>query len=349
MKKILAGILISFFYSTGWGVQPAMFEFGDWVVACNNITDCLAAGYESDEKIEIFDQKGLAILVGRAGHTDAKPYIRIEFVTDENEFVKDENDPYKLKLIAGSYAFDVIANQELADEIIKKLIPFLLKEKELKVIYKDTEYTLSLVGAYAALLKMDDLQKRGHTSTALVKPGNKLQPTIPPYIPPKVRVVDTPVIKPKPGILKKLMAESEIKNCLDNYRQISTYANDDHESIQLYSLNKREMLVTAPCGCGAYQCSIGVWQSRKTPPFRLNNVNVLTINGDFDGGIISAYGKGRGVGDCMEFSEWGWNGKKFVPLRNVRSLGCKGFPDGGISLNMWVTDVVRIPASLPNR
>ena len=62
------------------------------------------------------------------------------------------------------------------------------------------------------------------------------------------------------------------------------------------------------------------------------------VNGAVDGGLVTSYAKGRGLGDCGVTQGFVWDGHR-LRLVEQRAMGeCRGNPD---YLTVWRATVVR--------
>ncbi|HWU14831.1 MAG TPA: DUF1176 domain-containing protein, partial [Caulobacter sp.] len=100
---------------------------------------------------------------------------------------------------------------------------------------------------------------------------------------------------------------------------------------QAWRLSADKVLWQIPCGGGAYNFSglfVVVDKAGRAALASLEGVeDGLATNADYDpkARILTAYGKGRGVGDCGESSEWVWTGDAFALFRATTMPVCRGY------------------------
>ena len=99
-----------------------------------------------------------------------------------------------------------------------------------------------------------------------------------------------------------------------------------------------------PCGEGAYNLSTQFFLSDETgagwrrAPFVRGAVaeaaDFSLVNASFAPAdmSLSAFSKGRGLGDCGEASKWVWDGRRFVLAERSAMGDCRGVPP-----DLWPT------------
>ncbi|MBT2869014.1 DUF1176 domain-containing protein [Chromobacterium violaceum] len=329
MQRIL---LASALLALALPASAKVFQFKDWAVACDNIRHCEANGTQAGDS-----DNPVSLLLSR----DAGPGSRLSaqlYVDDP-----DEGKVGKLTLKVGRIKWTGIgAEQAFSDAQTTQLLAAMLDADEVALADGKREWTLSLAGLKAALLKMDDVQGRVGTVGALVKKGGKPEsaapaaqpaPLLVPLAPPAAKPGDQKLL---PAILKQLRAVD--KACWDEL------PDAEHPDVQLYRLSASQVLVLRECGRGAYQGSYKAWTSGDAPPFHPREIplrgsdgkETFLMNASFDKGELSSYAKGRGIGDCGSGASWAWTGKDFKLMSAQEAPQCRGIA-GGVSLRTWVT------------
>lgn len=207
--------------------------------------------------------------------------------------------------------------------------------------------SISLVGAKAALLWIDERQRRIDTVTALVGRGGKPASAVPapPALPVAVpeRTTDG---GPPPAALAETIREEMI-------RQSAGYCDEDRggadpDSANMVRLGPGLLLGSVRCFSGAYNFGRAyflfeegaasnvrpalfprpveqkVEEDKETTPD-----NVLW-NADFaqNSTEISHFAKGRGMADCGETGFWRWDGQGFQAVSMTEMNSCRGIMAG---------------------
>ncbi len=313
--------------------RPRVFQ--DWIVACDNGGRCEAASLASEDSA----LQDAGLLVRR--DEDGALSVRVADMTGKA--------PRATVRIDGR----AVASTPLTRQVegtwqgapAKALVSALARGRKAAIL-TPTAHPLSLRGAAAALRYMDDRQKRAGTTTALVARGAARYRATPPSLP-LVRVV-TPPGKAAPAIPGAAINAAR--------RQYGCATDDGSPvSADAYRLDTRSTLVLLSCGAGAYNYIVQplIWRDgRLTPaafdyaftfgePKPAGQPQVL-VNTDWSrDGRLSSWAKGRGLGDCGDAAQYGWDGTRFRLLSAARMTECRGAID---TLGVWRTRVVPAPA-----
>ncbi|NBB64026.1 DUF1176 domain-containing protein, partial [Pseudomonas sp. ODNR1LW] len=201
---------------------------------------------------------------------------------------------------------------------------------------------VSLSGAAAALLWIDEKQGRLNTTTALFRKGDRPASEVPvgPALPvaPAAPAVDQSGLgdaeKTLPPALQRL---PEVASCLED-----SVLPDVRDQGSAARLNDRTLLWSIPCGAGAYNLTSHWYltdaDGRNPRPVALVGTggpgadpvrpDNTTVNGTYDPKtrILSAFAKGRGIGDCGALQTWVWTGERFALSRESVMGECAGVP-----------------------
>ena len=323
---------------------PSAKSFRHWTAACDNQRRCSAFGFATllDETMT-----GAWIRLDRGGGGDDAPSIEAAFATAEG----GDDTPASLTLSErGGPSFGPIPVEE-ADGFYRAVLPAadvpavlkLLRSADFLAVAATTssggaiEATLSLDGASAALLWIDDEQQRLDTVTALVRQGTKPAAAVPP-----VRALPVVTVAPAtreveqvlPAAIRDLASDGD---CADTMDRIEPIVGD---------LGGGRMLYGALCGAGAYNFAAQFWivAGGATPapatfpvPRGLMAVEDdgddpetlgILVNPFFDEKSMSvhSFAKGRGFGDCGSEGEWAWDGSAFRLVRYALMIECEGVP-----------------------
>jgi hypothetical protein len=201
------------------------------------------------------------------------------------------------------------------------------------------EATLSLDGASAALLWVDDEQQRVGTVTALAKKGPKPASSISPVPALPVIQATAPTAEVPQTLPKAVLDLARTGDCADAMDQIEPIVADLGGGRRLYG---------ALCGSGAYNFSAQFWMAAPSgAPERASFVlpPALASSDDEGGGIeeqgilvnpsfddktmtLSAFAKGRGIADCGVEEAWVWDGEAFRLSFYALMTDCQGVPSG---------------------
>ena len=202
--------------------------------------------------------------------------------------------------------------------------------------------SISLDGASAALLWIDERQQRLGTVTALARQGERPatavpQPTALPVAPPELTGLTPPPSEISAEIRREMARQAA------GYCEPDTQI-EDSEAKRVFRLGEKLLLATTPCFSGAYNVSRAYFLIDEGPspnvrpalfPRPVEGIddsspaNVLA-NADSDetSGNVSFYDKGRGRFDCGSFGSWQWDGQAFRPTRFGTLSVCRGIDNG---------------------
>jgi hypothetical protein len=318
-------------------VQAEVKTFRDFVVACDNARDCVAYGLGADIV-------GAYLKIDRGGAPDAIP--KITFAVDmpsASSFTMAFDDP-ALNAALPKGPFSGPAKDESTARVtvsepasVAALLDALRKAKTLRVTRTDPPggtasdpagSELSMAGAVAALLWIDEQQKRLGTTTALIRRGDKPASAVP--APPALPVVIAAKANPAPldKHLPKAIETKSLTLCGDG--------EDEAKFDEAKRLSDKQILYSFSCPSlsGAYNQAYAYLiapedapQEARTPDFILppeqkrNDKDIILVNADFDATTakLTTFSKGRGLGDCGSETEWIWDGNAFrvVSYRNM--------------------------------
>ena len=320
--------------------QAVVFTHKDWELACDNTRTCRAVGYHRDGDRD----NPLALLLERqagvATVTTAK--LMLGYYGDN----ETPPMPASLDVLVNGRSLGtmaVVKNSGIAELNATQTAAVLLalpKVADVQFVAGKNRWKLSGDGATAVLLKMDEVQGRVGTATALVKKGNASDDGVLSSLPvPIVRmgVMDAskPVDKRLAATIKPLLNPAKDSDCADLAK------TDDAKPLQIWRVNAAKLMVSARCWSAAYNFGYGYWLVNDKPPYQ---PQLITDSGsDYSNGIISANHKGRGLGDCWSSNEWVWNGIDFTHSSESTTGMCKLVAPGGAwSLPTVVSHVIPV-------
>lgn len=330
-------------------IKGLSFSHEDWEVYCSNTGTCRAAGYQSDDASEY----PASILVTR--HAGAKQQVRVEFALaggDQESFAANKIKNIHF-YVNGKDLGNVDTNgidSPLMGQLTTTQVNALLQQatQKVEIVFKNNHYTwkISDAGMTAALLKIDDFQKRIGTVGALIKKGklnesNVLMPQ-PKLVIKKVKTAEKPYLTLNPkskqyaSLYKSLMA-AQPKPKEDGFCE-GVYDFDSDaikaQPIELYKLTNNNVLATTLCWRGAYNEGYGAWVLNQS---LIGPATYITQSAsDIESGMINSAQKGRGIGDCWMSQSWIWDGQRYVQNQDMWTGMCKGLAAGGV----WELDQI---------
>lgn len=302
-------------------------SYKDWAVACDNTRHCEANGTQAAD-----GDNPVSLLLKRDGGPNAP--LTGELIAAD----ADDGKAGPLTLRLGDFKLSGLkTEQSLSAGQMAQLLPRMLNADAISLGDGKLQWTLSLAGLKAALLKMDEVQGRLGTPGALVKKGAKPEASVPPALP-------TPLLKPaaaavRPGdaaLAAPILKAVRERGCWEDM------PDAENPTIDVHRLSADKVLVLRECGRGAYQGGFSVWIANDKPPYRpalaklADGDAAYLMNAEFNQGVLSSYAKGRGIGDCNVSSAWAWTGGRFELMHAAEAPQCRGIP-GGVSLRSWVT------------
>ncbi|SHN44092.1 Protein of unknown function [Duganella sacchari] len=327
----MKALLLALGALTSLGASAQQFSYGDWAVSCDNTRHCEAVGYQREDA-----ELPVTMWLARDAGGNAPVTVRIDAQSEQ-----DGTGPYSIRV--GKVAVSGIKQDgTLSAEQIARLLPA-MKEAD-SAIVTDTkhQWELSLAGMKAALLKIDDLQGRVLTVTALARPGLKPASAVPAALP-------APVLRAAPVLASRDSDQKLLPAILKVLRDADCDADapnaDERRNSEIYRLSASEVLVFRECTRGAYQASYGIWRVSDKSPYKAVRVVLPTVSGgqpddmliepSFDKGVLSSFAKGRGLADCGSFDQWLWTADGFKLLESSEGPICRGMPGGGFMLRRW--------------
>jgi hypothetical protein len=330
--------------------------FRDWIAACDNTRSCRAFALPSDS-----DPVGIALGIARGGDPEAAPDLTLHF-TDQEQ-VRNAGR-VTIATEAGPVATLVIGEGLIVDENVyaitdKRAAAAILaaarRSRDLRLTFDPPmagpdggTLRISLDGASAALLWIDDRQKRVGTVTALARHGARPASAVP-----KPVVPAPPAARPATGgAAPAELAPAALEATMAAFRRIpDDHCNQDdpdRDGPSIDRLAPNLLLVGIRCWRGAYNFSRAYYFVEegdrpnvrpasfprpftlpRTPDAEAAPDNILW-NADFSPAMdsIGHFSKGRGIGDCGERGEWAWTGRAFEPVSLSLMPTCRGIDPG---------------------
>ena len=288
--------------------------FDDWRVLCDNLGGCTAYGASG--------VPGGWVVVRRAPGADAAPVVSAGVPE------RDGGENARLTL-------DGRAVRPGEDDLA--LARRLAQGATLAVGQGDRSVDISLDGAAAALLWMDERQGRIGTSGAVMRSGDGPDADVPgPGVPP--RVPAAPAVSqaglPTEGI--ELPAVLEAREDVQACRADSWPAAEPLHTVN--RLAEGRYLWGVECYRGAYNLGRAYWITGENGadarpmlfPFAEGEPGNQLTGGVYDPETreMESASLGRGIGDCGTHARWRWTGEAFVLIHQATMEVCAGMsPD----------------------
>jgi hypothetical protein len=316
-------------------------QFRDWIAACDNLRACSAYGFDaqlSGNSYVRIERDGAAQAAVRLTIVvEAQKNVRFTLAFDQPGFPGLPDGP-----VAGESNGDDDEFQRLvisSPTAVAMTVASLIRVKALVITRIDpagatpsdpVKSEISLSGLTAALLWIDDQQKRVGTVTALIgrgeKPGDAV-PAVPalPVVTAAKRASSPAPTKAPAAVLARARAVCEDKKLGEPDDIARLDANTAMYSFVCTKLS------------GAYNYSHALVIEQPGKPVRLaefrfpreygaSDHDYSPINAGFDAEAqtLSTFNKGRGIGDCGSTSEWVWDGQAFRMILSKAMPACHG-------------------------
>jgi hypothetical protein len=320
--------------------QPtALRTFQDWTVGCDNGAACHAVALMPEH----WPEDGLTMSVRRGPEPSAQPVLAFELGAGSNAASLSADGKRLTVRLVGSEGQTRVAPADTA-----AMIAVLRSASRVELQSADgkTLGRVSLKGASAALLYMDEKQRRTGTTSALVRPGPRPAAGAPPLLP---VVAARPITSARPLALTPaaLAALRRKHGCtLDEV--------GGPEEAETAALGPSESLLLLACGSGAYNVSYVPFVLRRgrggieatlaafdlAEPWWKGEGKPILINAAWEAerGLLTSYSKGRGLGDCGTNSGYAWDGRAFRLVERAEMDECQGSTD---FITTWRARVVR--------
>lgn len=338
---------------------PASAEQGtyrnlrDWMASCDNTRACRAYSLPPNA-----EEGGIALGIARSGDPEAGPQLSLHFA-DEGQIrrvrrvtVRSQTGAIASLSVGAGLTADGSSLRITDGRAATALLSEALRSRELRLVFEPplpdmnaAALRISLDGASAALLWVDDRQKRLRTVTALARRGTEPASAVPP-----------PVVPPAPqrrpasgGPAPSALAPVALNAVMAAFRNLpgDTCNQDDEErdGPSIDRLGPNLLLVGVTCWRGAYNFSRAYYlvDEGARPNVRpaafprpavlpddaergsAEAANVL-VNADYSAGTgsLAHFSKGRGIGDCGEIGQWSWDGRAFQPVSLKLMPVCRG-------------------------
>lgn len=343
MRRVAALVLAA---SVGAPLAHAEIKgFKDWMVGCDNVLSCTAMALprQDGDPIGYIQVKREA---GPAGALRVLVSVLSEQEAAQAEVtIRIDGQPYgggPLKAEADG----VYARVRFTGDDAARFAAAIVNAKSLTAQRTDKgapgdAIDISLNGSSAALRYVDATQRRDGGATALVAKGAKTAKDVPPA--PAAPAVLAKPIKAYETLPKKPAG-------LPAVDPDDCFNMSPEDSYLAFDLGGGATLWGVCSGTGAYNFSFDFYvASGAAKPAKIRFVAPDTGPTEWDGfltnpyvdeetGLLSAFSKARGIGDCGDMQSWAWDGKAFQMTLHEVMDECRG-----ISSEDWIRTYIATP------
>lgn len=307
-------------------------HFKTWLAACDNLKTCSAYGFSDDAA----DTQGYVRITRAAG-----PNAVTRVVLQGLDLNGGAKAGLKWRILvdgaapAGLAALSPRANDqgpraELGPDQARAFLAAIRNGAALTLAGGKTATTISLSGAAASLLWIDDRQGRVGTLTAMAARGPKPPAAVPAAAaPPAIHAAalagQTRLPTKLPAILA---ANAALRDC---------DTGDERPEPVVVRLAGGQVFWGAACSVGAYNIVYAALVADEAgrharvvhlplaiaaPPE--DDTQAMNLTYDAGTGVLSSFGKARGFGDCGEQTSWVWDGQAFRVVDDSVMPDCHG-------------------------
>lgn len=321
--------------------------FRDWTAGCDNLRRCTALSLpgETDEHIAY-------LKLERPGEPDGEPALSLNLRdqklprTFEARLTLDDAPfPAGASRFPGASVDGEVGTIELPAKEAQALLAAARKATRLGLRIGDRSFSVSLAGAVAALLLIDEQQGRLGTTTALIRKGDKPADAVPaaPALPVVTSRATSSLPAPDEKAAKALTAalRAHLKRTAPDSCEDIEEGSSTSDSV--WPLGPNRLLLGLVCYRGAYNFGSGYWlvepgkvaaARRLAFPTPSGKPQDDLVNADYDPatGQIEFFSKGRGLGDCGAAGRYAWTGTAFALAGWSEMTTCRG-----LTADDWIT------------
>lgn len=331
--------------------------FRDWTAGCDNLRQCTALSLpgEADERIAF-------LKLERPGGPAGEPVLSLNLrdqklprAFEARLTLDDAPFPAAGQQFPGSSVDQETGTIAIPAREAQALLAAARKATKLGLRIGDRSFAVSLAGAVAALLFIDEQQGRLGTTTALIRQGDKPASAVPAA--PALPVVTSRATASLPALGDKAAKAlaGELRAHLKRAAPDSCEDIEEGSSISdsVWALAPNRFLVGLVCYRGAYNMGSFYWlvepgkvaaTRRVTFPTPSGKPQEDLVNSSYDpaSGQLDFFSKGRGLGDCGSSGIYAWSGTGFALVSWNEMSTCRGLPaDEWISLFRSEVKVVK--------
>lgn len=303
--------------------------FNDWIVGCDNGRACQAVALLPEDWSD-----GALLAIARGPEANATPRIWVTLRTEgapSPSVLRIDDRRFPLRLDAGSQELRVVDAAAAA-----AMLGQATRIEALVTEGTPRGFPVSVRGSAAALLYIDEQQRRLGTTSALVRRGRVAAVPAPPALP--------VVAGARPARARGLARLGPERAAQLRARNASCDTEPTFDpKPEAHKLDDRTTLFIIPCWLAAYNSGSLVMVAARPDasdlkPARfdfLESAAETTKPGDpVDGaywdeetGRLATYFKGRGLGDCGVGQTYAWDGAMFRLVEQIAMGECRGSTD----------------------
>ncbi|MDO4250430.1 MAG: DUF1176 domain-containing protein, partial [Moraxella sp.] len=255
-KTVLLALGLSSLAMSARAFEPQTFDYKDWELVCDNTATCRAVGYHADSG----EYAGISLLLTRqAGSSNVTAKLRIiDWEGGGEPNVRGAMLYLNGKSLGALNFKDEVA--ALSSTQTKTILTSLKGKSQIEVRTHQQKWRLSDAGSSAVLSKMDDIQGRVGTPSALVATGNSNQAVLAAQKPPVIYAAAVSTDKPATFEVDSKTYQEFVRSLTnktlgDNDEVVEDCQNDGYfdKSLTRYPLSNGHWLWSLPCFMGAYQ------------------------------------------------------------------------------------------------
>ena len=323
--------------------QPSEVRtFQDWTVACDNGLQCEAVALLPENREgDVEWEQWVTLMLRRGGQAADGPVLILQGFEGSPAALLADGRPLPVRFDEHVDGVTVIGDERMLIDTLRSAQVLDVRDAAGASLGR-----ISLTGASAAMLYMDEKQRRLETVTAMVRRGARPASTVPaPPALPRVRraaaASDRP-IEVSDAEIAKLRQETGCT--LDEVGGPDTYESE--------ALATGRTLILLACGTGAYNLSSVPILAQRTGGRLVTSIapfdaqwglesegHPVLINGAWDPETrrLREFSKGRGLGDCGTRAEYVWDGTSFRLVDQEEMPDCRG---SLYYVTTWRADVV---------
>lgn len=319
---------------------PVHRSFKDWEVGCDNTRRCMAIGLQPEDYAEVT----AFLTIERPPEARAAPIIHAVMAKEglapgdrvtlgiDGEPIPGVTKDRSIDSLESELAYPAV---KLAANEVTPFVAALRSGNRLRLVAGDgTEAAVSLQGAVAALLFMDDVQGRIDTETALIRRGPQSASAVPAAPP-------LPVVQARPAGRGDTVAPG-LAAAVGARAPVSEDEACKPNDAEAFPLGDGRALVGLPCAGGAYNWATQYFIVDGGDPARARPATfpqpgeaaagqaaTNTLFGsdvDVASGQVRFFSRGRGPGDCGSRGVYAWTGEAFAVVSFAAMHACRGVP-----------------------
>lgn len=338
------------FQSQAAFAQTEPKDYREWSVTCSNVKTCVAVSISGLNEMGVTARpRGIAgdtdmgwLWIELAAGPAARP--KILFSGDINASMAAPASA-SLRIVGrdgrvlARGVFTLIAHDsgasQLRDTDVDRFMAVAKAGQAVVYVHANGQRAQSfanLAGFVAAMRAIEAVQGRTGTQAAWIDAGKLTRDRVPAApVTPRVQAVAFTKIGARTRI-PKLVADRRTNDCNDSER-----LDPGGTGIEGFNLGNGRTLWAVPCGAGAYN----MWSAfyLQTSPTRLEPYgfarpgqsvdeedanSLVNVSLNPEAGQISAFAKGRGIGDCGSAQTYSWDGTNFILTDLVEMTACSG-------------------------